>query len=45
MPGMGGEQLASSILAARPGCRVVLMSGYSEHEASDAAGAPLSFLP
>src|SRR5690606_3437929 len=32
MPGLSGEELAATIRAARPQCRVVLMSGYSEHE-------------
>jgi len=45
MPGMGGEQLASAILAARPACRVVLMSGYSEREPRDGAASVLGFLP
>jgi CheY-like chemotaxis protein len=33
MPGMSGKQLASTLLAARPGLRVVFVSGYTDDAA------------
>ena len=38
MPGMRGASLAEQLLAARPGVRVLFMSGYGDGVAPGAAG-------
>jgi FixJ family two-component response regulator len=46
MPRMGGEELAAALRKAYPECRIVLMSGYIEHAASNWVGNALDgFLP
>jgi PAS domain S-box-containing protein len=45
MPGLGGSELAKSVLELRPGLAVVLMSGYTDRALdSEAAGIEAQFL-
>ena len=46
MPGMGGKELVQRLLAAKPGIRVMLMSGYTDDDSlrGDLAAARYVFL-
>ena len=46
MPGMGGQELTRRLLEARPGLRVLLISGYSGErtEVGDLPAGPVAFL-
>jgi PAS domain S-box-containing protein len=46
MPGMGGKELVQRLLAAKPGTRVILMSGYTDDDSlrGDLAAARYVFL-
>jgi DNA-binding NtrC family response regulator len=42
MPQLSGEQVLAAIQHIKPGVRVVLMSGYTSHEAAQLISAPMS---